>query len=159
MTDDDATFPPMLWSAVVAERARTTPSRVFCETARDDWRARAGRDAARPVTYAELARAVDRTCWWLDDVMGGAGAGSGAGPDADDKDGGGGGPAAFVYVGPNDLRYVAAIVAAQKTGRQMVIVELNRLTHAALLDLLEATRCRVWVGGSAEYTAKGEAVL
>lgn len=149
MTDDDATFPPMLWSAVVAERARTTPTRVFCETARSDWRARAGRDAARSVSYAELARAVDRASWWLDDVMGG-------GPDDHRKDGG---PAAFVYVGPNDLRYVVAIVAAQKTGRQLVIAELNRLTHAALLALLEATHCRVWVGGSAEHTARGEAVL
>lgn len=141
---DDATFPPMLWSVVLAERAQATPARVFCEMARDDWRARAGHDAARPVSYAQMARAVDRASWWLDEVMGGG----------DDDD-----AATFVYVGPNDLRYVIALVAAQKTGRQMVIAELNRLTHAALLTLLEATHCRVWVGGSAEHTAQGEVVL
>ena len=149
---DDATFPPMLWSVEVAERARVTPARVFCETARADWRGRAGRDAARSVSYAQLARAVDRVSWWLDGVLGSS-------SQDDDDDDGSGAPPAFVYVGPNDLRYVVALVAAQKTGRQMVIAELSRLTHAALLALLEATRSRVWVGGSAAHTARGEAVL
>ncbi|ORY71894.1 uncharacterized protein BCR38DRAFT_480371 [Pseudomassariella vexata] len=48
------------------------------------------------------------------------------------------------------------LVAAQKSQRLMVIADLNRLTHAALLILVENTKRLQWLGGSPAQTALGE---
>ncbi|ETS80303.1 hypothetical protein PFICI_07832 [Pestalotiopsis fici W106-1] len=130
--------PPAIWSTIVDTRAAETPSRVFCEILEADWRDRGPRE----ITYAQFARAVNRACWWLENEFGAA-------KDFD----------AFTYVGDNDLRYTIIMIAAQKSERTMVIAELSRLTHEALLKLLETTKCFRWLGGSEDQTALGKKLI
>ncbi|KAF7531775.1 hypothetical protein G7054_g8564 [Neopestalotiopsis clavispora] len=153
MTVNDAA-PPAIWSTIVDTRTAETPDRVFCEILEADWREKGPRE----ITYAQFARAVNRVCWWFENEFGTA------------KD-----FEAFAYVGDNDLRYNIIMIAAQKSERtvsyhavldiilsladtpqKMVIAELSRLTHEALLKLLETTNCFRWLGSSEAKTALGK---
>lgn len=95
MTADD-TFPPSIWSAIIEARASETPDRAFCEILEDGWRER----GSRVITYAQFSRAVDRACWWFEEEFG---------PSKNFD--------SFAYFGDNELRYIIAMVAAQKSQR------------------------------------------
>jgi len=60
-------------------------------------------DSVIVVTYAQLANLVNGLAWWLVDRLGGPGS---YGPDAE----------VLTYVGPNDARYGALVLAAIKAG-------------------------------------------
>ncbi|KAK6083537.1 hypothetical protein SCUP515_01788 [Seiridium cupressi] len=137
MTAAEDTSPPRIWSTIIDTKARETPGTVFCEILESEWREK----GSRKITFAQFSRAVNRACWWLQQEFG---------PSKDFD--------SFTYVGDNDLRYTIMMVAAQKSERTMVIAELNRLTHPALLLLLEDTKCFRWLGGSEAHTASGNAL-
>ncbi|CZR62914.1 related to nonribosomal peptide synthetase MxcG (component of the myxochelin iron transport regulon) [Phialocephala subalpina] len=80
------------------------------------------------ISYAQLANAVNRVCWWIEEVM------------LDPKEKGG----AFAYFGPNDLRYLIFVLATMKTGRKILIASL-RNTIQAQLGLFERANCKVIV--------------
>ncbi|KAK0386750.1 hypothetical protein NLU13_6586 [Sarocladium strictum] len=56
------------------------------------------------VTYEILANAVNRACWWLEDVTGGPKPGT-----------------RFSWSGPNDLRYILLLLAAMKCRYQILL--------------------------------------
>lgn len=60
-------------------------------------------DGFRTISYAQLANAVNRACWWLEETM----------PSSEEKAG------SFSYFGPNDLRYLIFMIATMKTGRKV----------------------------------------
>jgi acyl-coenzyme A synthetase/AMP-(fatty) acid ligase len=92
----DDILPPSIWSEIVDKRARDTPERVFCEILEDNWREKGSRE----ITYAQYARAVNRACWLFEKEFG----------HSKNFD-------SFAYFGDNDLRYIIALVAAQKSQR------------------------------------------
>lgn len=57
----------------------------------------------REINYVELANAVNRVCWWLEETI----------PDLDESEG------SFAYFGPNDLRYLVFVLATMKTSRKV----------------------------------------
>ena len=60
-------------------------------------------DGFRAVNYAQLASAINRAAWWLDEALGEAG----------------NEVCTFAYFGPTDLRYVVFVLAGMKTGRKV----------------------------------------
>lgn len=88
------TFP-----GIVDFRAQCSPERPFAFLPRSERL----EDGFVPLTYAALAKAVDRTSWWLDEVLGGT-VGGGATP-------------RLPYIGENDIRYALLVIAAVKTKR------------------------------------------
>ncbi|KAK8055583.1 hypothetical protein PG993_000810 [Apiospora rasikravindrae] len=123
----DSTFPPSSFADLVEAIARDAPDSLYCQVLEPDWREKGPRD----VTYAQVARAVDALSWWLDERFG---------PSKDFT--------AFAYHGESDFRYALLILAAQKTQRKMVIPQVGRLTHDALLSLLDNTSCNYWISGA-----------
>ncbi|KAK7923419.1 hypothetical protein PG985_007490 [Apiospora marii] len=135
----DSTFPPSSFVDVVETKARDAPNSLYCQVLEADWREKGPRD----VTYAQVARAVDALSWWLDERFG---------PSQDF--------AAFSYHGESDFRYALLILAAKKTQRKVcfaaigslahfpLIPQVGRLTHEALLSLLDNTACNHWLSGA-----------
>ncbi|KAK8095735.1 AMP-binding enzyme [Apiospora kogelbergensis] len=123
----DSSFPPSSCVDLLEAKARDVPDSIYCQLLEPDWREKGPRD----VTYAQVARAVDALSWWLDEHLG---------PSKDF--------AAFVYHGESDFRYALLIMAAQKTQRKVVIPQVGRLTHEALLSILDNTSCNHWISGS-----------
>lgn len=60
----------------------------------------------RTVSYVQLANAVNRACWWLEETM----------PSPEEKEG------TFAYFGPNDLRYLIFLLATMKTSRKVCVL-------------------------------------
>lgn len=76
----------------------------------------------RKVTYAHLANIINGLAWWLVDQLGTGQKGE-----------------ALTYVGPNDVRLTAFVIAAIKSGYVLFLTSpRNSLTaHHALFDALE----------------------
>jgi acyl-coenzyme A synthetase/AMP-(fatty) acid ligase len=110
----DSIIPSSIWSQMIDDRATETPDRVFCEILEDNWR----NTGSRQITYAEIVRAVNRLCWWLEEKIGVP------------KESG-----SFVYVGDNDLRYVLVLIASQKTQRQVRQFDYDFLLNFANFNL------------------------
>lgn len=87
--------PYVVW---VDERARDTPDRPYAITPRSEKLD----DGYVSLTYAQLAKAVDRMSWWLDQKLGKASSFD-----------------VVAYIGSNDLRYAFLYFAALKTRRQV----------------------------------------
>ncbi|KAK4556915.1 hypothetical protein LTR86_005896 [Recurvomyces mirabilis] len=86
------TLPKDQWllPAILDHRARTTPDDPYCMLPRGNNLT----DGFFELSYAAMARAVDRTAWWLDEVLGQQTAHRSS-TDAQ----------AVPYIGPDDLRY------------------------------------------------------
>jgi hypothetical protein len=86
------------YPTLVAERALATPDRVYSVIPKTD----SLDDGYKNFTHGQLARAVDRMSWWLDQELG---------------------PAlnfpTFAYLGASDHRYTILWLAASKTRRQV----------------------------------------
>lgn len=78
------------------------------------------RDGFFTLTYRDLAKAVDATAWWLDDVLGET-------PTAESFP-------TIPYVGMNDFRYVLLLMALLKTGRTVRVSALQRRADSNLQD-------------------------
>ena len=84
--------------AILDDRAASTPDRTYASIARADWR----RDGYQDVSYRQIANAVQKMSWWLDEKL----------DTVDSID-------SLAYMGPNDLRYLFLIMAATKTNRRV----------------------------------------
>ncbi|KAK4893661.1 hypothetical protein LTR49_028473 [Elasticomyces elasticus] len=116
-----------LLPAAIDYRAKHTPNRVFAILPKGDSLA----DGFFNLTYAGLAKAVDSTAWWLEDVLGAI--------PTEHK---------FTdfptvpYIGPNDYRYHLLLLAAMKTGRK-VMFPFAANTPEGLARLLELSNSKV----------------
>ncbi|KAI3323034.1 acetyl-CoA synthetase-like protein [Xylariaceae sp. AK1471] len=77
----------------------------------------------REINYAQLANIVNGLAWWIIDQLGGPGNGE----------------QVLTYIGPNDVRYCALVLAAVKTGYVMFLTSPRNspAAHQALFDKLE----------------------
>ncbi|OJJ47403.1 hypothetical protein ASPZODRAFT_16084 [Penicilliopsis zonata CBS 506.65] len=82
----------------------------------------------REVTITMLARAINRLAWWIEDKL---------------KHARG---QVLAYMGSNDLRYAAFILACVKTGNRALLLS-TRNSLPASKHLLQATHCSVLVDG------------
>jgi len=98
---------------VIEERARDTPDRVYSIIPRTTDL----QDGYRNLTYAEVAGAVDKLSWWLDEHLGKASNFE-----------------TFAYMGANDHRYSFLYFAAMKTGRQVSITWTHFYAFLMSLD-------------------------
>jgi acyl-CoA synthetase (AMP-forming)/AMP-acid ligase II len=85
--------------ALIDDRATVHPDKIFAVIPKS------GKleDGFRDLTYAELARAVDKASWWLDENVG---------PTTTSLD-------MFAYMGSPDFRYALLMLGAMKTRRQV----------------------------------------
>ena len=83
---------------VLDEVAKRDPDRVYAEYPDKDWE----RNGYHKVTYGQVANAVNKVSFWLDEILG---------PAKDFE--------TFAYLGANDLRYGFLVYAAIKTGRKV----------------------------------------
>ena len=63
------------------------------------------------VSYSDLARAVNRASWWLDEIL--------QGRESESR--------VVAWIGPNDLRYCIFAVAANKTSRILLLPSPSKL--------------------------------
>ncbi|KAF3770725.1 hypothetical protein M406DRAFT_34511 [Cryphonectria parasitica EP155] len=84
-------------------------------------------DGFRDITVREVARAVDRCAWYLEETLGPA------------KDG-----QTLTYMGPQDITYVVLVLACNKTGYRLFLSSL-RNTLEAHLKLLEDLDCHTFL--------------
>ncbi|KAF2087957.1 acetyl-CoA synthetase-like protein, partial [Saccharata proteae CBS 121410] len=116
-----------LLPAVIDETARASPEKVFAITPRTG----SLRDGYTQTTYAQVARAVNKLAWWLDEKLG-------QWPDGVE-------PEMLAYIGPRDLRYAIIVVAAMKTNRQ-VLVPLSQNSPEATINLINLTKPSTLIG-------------
>ncbi|KAI2601707.1 acetyl-CoA synthetase-like protein [Hypoxylon sp. NC1633] len=78
------------------------------------------------ITYAQLANVINGLSWWLVEQLGG--------PGSYDTN-----PDVLAYVGPNDVRYGALVLAAMKTGYVLFVTSPRNspAAHRALFDSLQ----------------------
>ncbi|KAM0344837.1 hypothetical protein ACHAPU_007219 [Fusarium lateritium] len=93
-------------------------------------------DEFKDITYGQLAVAIDRTAWWLLEVMGGR-------PPLE----------TFAYLGRNDLRYQLLIVAAIKTHYKILLPSLRNSSSVQEL-LMNKTNCRIVIYDAANRNIK-----
>ncbi|PYI21028.1 acetyl-CoA synthetase-like protein [Aspergillus violaceofuscus CBS 115571] len=120
--------PGRLLHQVVDEVAETRPEELFCihpvsVNSADGW---------RNISYRDLAYAVNRVAFWIDQQLG----------DRAKKK-----RHVLAYIGNNDLRYAAFILACMKTGNTALLLS-TRNSHSAFQHLLDATDCLVMVDAS-----------
>ncbi|KAJ5083746.1 NRPS-like enzyme [Penicillium angulare] len=84
----------------------------------------------RPVTYKDLANAINGTAKWLKEKLGGTGNGE-----------------ILAYVGPNDLRYPALVLGAIKAGYCMFLTS-PRNSAIAHQSLLKRLNCKTLITSS-----------
>jgi hypothetical protein len=80
---------------IIDERASTHPTQPFASIPVTS----SPQDGFRDINYAQLANAINRLAWWIEETLG-------KGVDQE----------TLTYIGPNDLRYAILTVAAIKTG-------------------------------------------
>ncbi|KAI0388907.1 putative NRPS-like enzyme [Xylariaceae sp. FL0594] len=100
--------------------AREVPDDVYAEWVTED--------RVIAMTYSQLANLVNGLAWWLVDKLGGPGS---YGPDAE----------VLAYVGPNDARYGALVLAAIKAG-YVLFVTSPRNSGDAHRELFAHLHCR-----------------
>lgn len=105
---------------IIDQRAQETPSRPWILVPRSEEL----KEGYVALTYLQLARAIDKVAWWLDSALVRVG----------DHD-------TIVYQGPNDVRWAFIIFAAQKTGRNLLVLNPNNSLDADL-KLIDERNCR-----------------
>ncbi|KGO66718.1 Male sterility, NAD-binding [Penicillium italicum] len=116
-----------LLTHLVDKLASDTPDLLYCIHAVNS---KSEKDGWRNVTFKLLSQAVDRLSWWIDEKLSGKH-----------------GQHVLAYIGTNDLRYVAFILACMKTGNTALLLS-TRNSQLASLHLLKETGCSVLVDGS-----------
>jgi hypothetical protein len=93
------------YPTIVEERAHETPDREYSVIPRTTTLD----DGYTNFTYAQLARAVDKMCWWLDENLGKASNFE-----------------TLAYIGATDQRYTFLYFATYKTRRQVNFLTARR---------------------------------
>ncbi|KAL1640082.1 hypothetical protein SLS58_007349 [Diplodia intermedia] len=158
MARDSETVEPVipygrrLIATTIDEFARASPDRTYASIPKSDTDLTLG---FRDITYAELAAAIDRTAYWLDEHLPPSSRSASSSvaslPSADSKNSKEDGSTeendarqTFTYFGPRDLRYILFLVAAMKTDRRMLNTSpMGSLEAQAYLA--NASGCRVFL--------------
>ncbi|KAJ5622177.1 NRPS-like enzyme [Penicillium herquei] len=120
-----ATFENRLLSQILDSQAEKSPSSLYCIHGSND-----GKSDWHHITVQEFANAVNRLAWWIDQKTNGQRK-----------------QQVLAYIGTNDLRYGAFILACMKTGHVALLLS-TRNSQQAQRHLLQATKCTVLVDGS-----------
>ncbi|KAK4496868.1 hypothetical protein PRZ48_011317 [Zasmidium cellare] len=118
---EDIPVEKRLLPAAIDYRAEHDPERVWGHYAKSDTDVTQG---FSPITYKQLAKAIDATAWWLDETLGPAKEGF----------------PAIAYIGLEDLRYIILFHACIKT-RRRILIPFPANTEEGLNKLLEAAKC------------------
>lgn len=111
-----------LMTSIIDDRARSNPQKTFMSIPAGD----SVTDGQRDISYAEMARAIHRCAWWVEDTLG-------KGVDF---------PSIATYMSPMDFRHAILIFGAIKTGykvcmtREVTRIYSNFLTKV-FLDVLQ----------------------
>jgi hypothetical protein len=97
---EKGSYRQILLPKVVDDFAENSPSGVYARVLGPRWR----EEGPTNITYLQLAKAVDKVSFWLDETLG---------PADQDK--------VFAYHGANDLRYVFLLIAVIKTRRRVSV--------------------------------------
>lgn len=108
---DTPSYGKRLAQNIVDDVARDEPDRLYARMPRPDWR----KDGFRDVSYREVARAVNKLSWWLDERLG---------PGEHRR---------IAYAGPHDLRYAFIILACMKTRRSVRVSPATQRNGSELL--------------------------
>lgn len=103
----------------VDKRAIETPHRTYALVPRTQDL----KDGYESVTYQQLSRAINKTAFWLDERL----------PRRGSFD-------TFTYLGPNDIRWAIVLLASQKTGRKLLILNPNNSLEGDS-KLITETKC------------------
>ncbi|KAJ5731173.1 NRPS-like enzyme [Penicillium malachiteum] len=122
---NSVTFENRLLTQTFDSQASRSPSSLFCIQGSND-----GKSDWHQITVQEFANAVNRLAWWIDQKTNG-----------ERKQ------QVLAYIGTNDLRYGAFILACMKTGHVALLLS-TRNSQQAQRHLLKATGCSVLVDGS-----------
>ncbi|KAJ5935211.1 NRPS-like enzyme [Penicillium verhagenii] len=111
---------------VLDELAVTNPDSLYCihpvsNESKLEW---------NQITVENFAWAVNRLAWWIDEKLDGQK-----------------GQQVLAYIGANDLRYGAFMLACMKTGHAALLLS-TRNSQSAQRHLLEATKCSIIVDGA-----------
>ncbi|KAJ5708202.1 NRPS-like enzyme [Penicillium malachiteum] len=120
-----ATFENRILSHILDNQAEKSPSSLYCIHGSND-----GKRDWHHITIQEFANAVNRLAWWIDE-----------------KSNGQRKQQVLAYIGTNDLRYGAFMLACMKTGHVALLLS-TRNSQQAQRHLLQATKCSVLVDGS-----------
>ncbi|KAJ5692441.1 NRPS-like enzyme [Penicillium macrosclerotiorum] len=117
---------------LVDELAVSNPGQLYCIHAKshkvdDGW---------HEITFQSLANAVNRLTWWINECLNG---------DSTSQ--------ILAYVGANDLRYSAFILACAKLGHVALLLS-TRNSQTAFRHLLLATNCSIVVDGAEKLQLK-----
>ncbi|KAB8254581.1 acetyl-CoA synthetase-like protein [Aspergillus pseudonomiae] len=110
-------FMPRLVPDALDRDALDNPERLFCIHAVSINEMGCG---WRRVTIGDLAKAVDRFAWWLEETVCSSGT-----------------PERLVYIGPNDIRYAIAVIACMKLGHCILLLDPS--TAQPVIDYLLAS--------------------
>lgn len=99
LNPDVTTFGRRLLPHIIDERARVGYDRPYALYPRN----KNPNNGFRSISYSQIANAINRAAWWLEGILG----------NEEEKEN------SFVYLGPNDLRYVILVVATMKTERKV----------------------------------------
>ena len=107
MDGDEAPTPQVayggrLMTSIIDERARMLPQKVFMSIPAGD----RVTDGQRDVSYADMARAIHRCAWWMEETLGGKGVDF---------------PSIATYLSPMDFRHVVLIFGAVKAGYKVCV--------------------------------------
>ncbi|KAF2138742.1 uncharacterized protein K452DRAFT_300824 [Aplosporella prunicola CBS 121167] len=127
VADEEQQYGYRLMPTLVDERARGTPDRVYAITPKTADIA----DGYGETTYSQVARAVNKLAWWLDEELGKC-------TETFDT---------IAYIGPRDLRYAFIVLAATKAHRK-VLLPLSQNSFEAQLNLINTTDPKALVGAS-----------
>ncbi|KAG8625935.1 hypothetical protein KVT40_006336 [Elsinoe batatas] len=108
-----------LLNALIDHRARESPDWEYLLDPKTDDVA----DGFRHFRYGELASAISIMAYWLDETLGSL-------PQSADA------RETIAYIGPNDLRYIFLLLAAERTNRQLLVPLMQNSAEAQgrLLD-------------------------
>lgn len=147
---DHPPYSRRLIAATVDKIARDSPTRIYASVPISNTELSRG---FRDITYAELAAAVDRTAYWLDEHLpappspptstSSQFSSSSSDPEGDDASATSG-IQTFAYYGPRDLRYIAFMCAAIKTGRRLLLTSILGSLEAQVY-LAKAANCHLFL--------------
>ncbi|KAJ5109493.1 NRPS-like enzyme [Penicillium angulare] len=120
-----------LLTQVLDQQALDSPSSLYCihpsYNEKDDW---------VEITIHQFSNAVNRLAWWINGNMNGKI-----------------GQQVLAYIGTNDLRYGAFVLACMKKGHTALLLS-TRNSQQAQRHLLEITKCSILVDGSEKSQLK-----
>lgn len=124
MAESEVSYGKRLLPTYVAEVARTDPDRLIYNIPNDR---RSYAEGLRRITFRDFERIVDRLAWMLEEKLGKSEVAE-----------------TLAYIGPNDIRYFALLIAVPKAGYKLLLSS-PRNSVSNHLHLLEKTSCSTFL--------------